>query len=130
MYSTTDEYRVFFRQITNMDLSKYIDDIDPTLTDDVETLDEYHYDEEAVSAYLESVYQKTKANSLFQHVYVEAAAKMISLDPEIGLSILYSYDYLRFFYPCLTDYLESPETFDKTNTHYVTLCQFLQPTKR
>jgi hypothetical protein len=125
MYSTTEEYRDVFRKITNMDLSKYIDDVRPE-TDDLETLDEYNYDEDAVSAYLESVFNKTKHSPLFQQVYLDAAAKMISLDPEIGLSVLYSYDYLRLFYPCLEDFLNYPEKFDFSNSNYLALKKALE----
>lgn len=117
LYKTTTEYRIVFRQITN---SANNPPDNPYNIDD-ETLDESDYDEVAVSAFLDQIYAKTKDNPLFCSIYDLAAAKMISEDREIGLTILLSYDYLWAFYPCLCEYNDHPETFSETNEWYVRL---------
>ena len=95
----------------------------PTLADtadidDEETRDETTYDEMRVSVFLDTVYTHTRANPLFQQMYLAAAAKLITQKHEIGLAILMSYDYLWAFYPCYCAYIESPETFSETNEWY------------
>lgn len=128
-YKTNKEYRALFRQITQMDTSKYIDNVN-TLDDiDDETLDEYNFDGEKVNTFLSVVVQYTIHIPEFKHIYKLAAARMFSLDPEIGITILLCYDYLYLFYPLLCDFIHntvgsntsiSPFVFE-TNTYYTQL---------
>ena len=120
-YNNTTEYRTVFRQITQS--NKTIHE-NPYHIDD-ETLDENDYDEDSVSAFLDNIYEKTKTEPLFHTLYDAAAAKMISEDREIGLTILLSYDYLWAFYPCFCDYTQHPETFSETNDWYTVLLKKL-----
>ena len=120
-YNNTTEYRTVFRQITQS--TKTIHE-NPYHIDD-ETLDENDYDEDSVSAFLDNIYEKTKTEPLFHTLYDAAAAKMISEDREIGLTILLSYDYLWAFYPCFCDYTQHPETFSETNDWYTVLLKKL-----
>jgi hypothetical protein len=115
-YSDSREYRDVFRKLTNQSTSP------PENTYDVdeETLDENHYDETRVSAFLDAIYKNTKGSALFCTLYDLAAAEMISTNHEIGLAVLCSYDYLGAFYNCYQEYLLSPETFnDQTQTYKV-----------
>jgi len=103
MYSTTEEYRQFLRQITEMKKGKYYSDdtysINPSSGEiDTETLDEFEYDDLAMSVFLDHVYSLTKDSPIFQKLYSDAAALMFSTDLEIGLAVLCSYDYLADFY--------------------------------
>ena len=68
---------------------------------DNETKDELDYDETASSKFLNSVYEKTKNKKEFQKLFDLAAACMFSTDREIGLAVLFSYDYLALFYQVL-----------------------------
>jgi hypothetical protein len=115
-YTNSTEYRNIFRKITGQTLT-------PPPTNpfeiDEETLDEQHYDEEIVTAFLDTIYNNTKQNSLFQQLYDLAAAQMISLNREIGLSVLFSYDYLAAFYACYCEYMQSPEIFTESTPSYV-----------
>jgi len=61
------------------------------------------YDDVQVSAGLESVFATTQSNHALMEIYVLAAGKMMSEDPEIGLVILLSYDYFATFHKCLTN---------------------------
>ena len=63
--------------------------------------DEWNYDESAISAFLETTYEQTSSNPSFHTLYVLAAGAMMSEDPNIGLAVLCSYDYLIYFHTCL-----------------------------
>jgi len=121
LYSNTTEYRDTFRKITHQ--STNIPE-NPFDLDD-ETLDEQHYDEDTVSRFLDIVFQNTKTNPLFQTLYDLAAAQMISTDREIGLAVLFSYDYLGAFYPCYCEFIQDPTAFSETNPLYMKLHKML-----
>ena len=60
-------------------------------------------------------------NHPVKKLYDAGASKMLSENREIGLAVLFSYDYMKYFHSCVVDYLEDPIHFDDTNEHYVTL---------
>jgi hypothetical protein len=120
-YTTNNEYRRIFRQITQMDTSKYYDDVQLLPDLDDETVDEYNYDEHSVSVFIDRISALTIQHPLFQTLYDYAAAKMFSTDREIGITILLSYDYLVLFYPLLCLYEQSPETVQSTHEYYTRL---------
>jgi hypothetical protein len=128
MYSTTEEYRRVLRHIVHMDQNKYYSGEQFTVDDslDEETLDEFHYDDAAMSSYLDKVYQTTHTHPLFRRMYFAAAALMISTNPEIGLAILFSYDYLAAFYLCYQSYLLDPDTFSENNQFYLSIIERLE----
>jgi len=131
MYSTTEEYRKLLRAIVKMDATKYYSDemlnvaeLDQeTDPDSAETLDELNYDDQAMSKYLDTVYTQTQSNVLFQRLYLSAAGLMLSTNPEIGLAILMSYDYMACFYLCYNSYLLSPDEFRENNQFYASLIE-------
>ena len=120
-YTNTTEYRNIFRQITHQNTKPPENPFDL----DDETLDELHYDETTVSQFLDTVFANTKINPLFHALYDLAAAKMISTDREIGLAVLFSYDYFGVFYPCYCEYMKHSNTFSETNPHYVKIHNML-----
>jgi len=97
-YNNTIEYRQSLRLIFNMSDSKY-----PLLSDDIDPVskDELEYDEDAAKIAMDFVYETTKHNPIFKELYLLAATRMFSTDLEIGLSVLFSYDYLEIFHYCL-----------------------------
>jgi hypothetical protein len=120
-YTTNAEYRQCLREIFNMNVEvcqAKVTDIEKHNQEaiDDETADEMRYDNDAVEKIMDHVYDKTKNLPLFQELYKKAAAKMISMDPEIGLCILFSYDYLPLFRNCLDVFFKSPPEF-KAETH-------------
>ena len=68
--------------------------------------DEMLYDDKTVSAGLDYIYEKTKSIPVFCDLYTIGAAKMISTDLEIGMAIVFSYDYFELFHLCLVDFLK------------------------
>ena len=120
-YSNSTEYRRIFRKITHQ--SEHPPE-NPLGIDD-ETLDEQHYDDDTVSRFMDTVYHSTQHSSLLQHLYDSAAAKMISTNREIGLAVLFSYDYMSAFYTCYCEYISSPETFSETTQSYMKIKSLL-----
>jgi hypothetical protein len=138
MYSTTSEYRRFLRQICSMEPGKLYSDqdyapepLEKVLTDpsekvltdplenadkeveplDEETLDEFTYDQDAMTRFLDRVYAASNNNLWFQTLYINAAALMFSENLEIGLAVLCSYDYLADFYACFQKFESDPKLF-------------------
>lgn len=119
-YSDNTSYRLALRTVIGMQTPEYVhssreDDIDE------ETADEQYYDETYMATFLDSIYLKTKDHALFKELYEIAAGKMLSLNPEIGLAVLLSYDYLALFYRCVQEYSASPESFTNTNKAYMAI---------
>ena len=125
MYSNDTEYRQYFRKITGMREQVFhhepghinLNEGIPEDMDDI-TLDEYMYDEEAVSNTVNSMYQKTKDDFRFQQMYDLAAARIISTDREMGIPVLMTYDFLWLFYECYTAYVEN-RPFDDLNAQLI-----------
>jgi hypothetical protein len=72
---------------------------------DEETEDEMLFDNETTEAIMNFIFEKTKDRSEFQELYLLAAAKMISLNPSIGMTICFSYDYFYLFHKYLVVFL-------------------------
>ena len=117
-YTNNAEWRRCLRHIFQMDSTKY-----PALVDDIddESKDELEYDEISSSQALDYIFKKTQYNTLFQCIFEKAAALMFSIDHEIGLTILFSYDYLDVFHACLVLFLETPDLFTETSDVYKAL---------
>ena len=123
-YSNTTEYRQLLRDLFSMDKQNYpVHSLDPDI--DVESKDELEYDEEAAKAFMDNVYNKTKNIPLFRDIYLRGASFMLSQDMNIGIAIMFSYDYLNFFIPCYMDFCKNPDNFNKQNASYQNLYQKL-----
>ena len=119
-YSDNLSYRNNLRDVFQMNMSNapdltYIEDLDD------ETEDEMLYDYDAVKTGLDYVYNNTIHHVLFKELYEIAASKMLSVDTNIGITILFSYDYFELFHLCLVDFFTNPTIFTITNNHYLTL---------
>lgn len=71
------------------------------------TKDELLYEAEAINQGLDDIYARTKDSPEFQGIYSTCAGFMLSVDPNIGLAVVFSYDYFDKFHPCLVDFLQS-----------------------
>ena len=114
-YSNDFEFRQCLRKVFNMKQQNDCKDIDSISND------ENNYDANAVFASMNYVFSITKNEPLFNQLYQNAAAKMLSLDINIGLSVLYSYDYFRAFHLCLRDFTNTDIVFDSDNSNYIKL---------
>ena len=126
-YSNTTEYRKCLRSVFNMKK----ENLDITMAEykdielDAETLDELAYDEKSASQVLDHVFAITEKHPLFQELYDLGAGLMFSQDRNIGLSVMFSYDYFQYFHVCLMDYLVEPDRFMKDTPSYLGLCKKL-----
>jgi hypothetical protein len=119
-YSNNSSYRNCLRNVTNMNLDNL--DIPWEKMDndlDEETKDELLFDNNAMSKTMDFIYEKTHKNLIFQELYSTAASKMFSQDLQIGLAVLFSYDFFDTFHLCLKDFFNND--FSNENTHYLIL---------
>jgi hypothetical protein len=115
------------RELFKMNAENYPENVKHNAeTWDDETTDEMCYDNQSALKTMDFVYKETKDNLLFQAIYDLAAAQMISTDREIGLCVLFSYDYMRYFHRCIMDYLKSPVEFSSNNENYRDLLERLE----
>jgi hypothetical protein len=103
-----------------MNPSKYNpDSLQPGL--DAESKDELEYDDESVILGMDWIYDKIKDNEIFLYLLSRAAAKYLSEDHGIGLSVLMCYEYLDAFHGCIVSFLTDPDNFNETNSAYLNL---------
>ena len=114
-YDNNAEYRESLRAWIHMTTSGT-----PDLDLDDETRDELLYDELSTSTVLEYVFSQTKNHILFQRLYDGAASFMFSTDRNIGMTVLFSYDYLVLFHPCICEFLNNAN-LDENGPNYVSL---------
>ena len=118
-YDNNFQYRQCLRDVFSMDVTKNPpkwDQMDPDLDD--ETKDELVYEGGAVLQGMNYICNETKNSGALQQLYLDAAALMFSTDPEIGLSILFAYDYFIDFHNCLRVFFQNPSGFSETTLEF------------
>lgn len=119
-YNNDEEYRMCLRKLAGMKS-------EPNKDLDAISQDEFDFDEDSINQFLTTIYEATKHEELFQELYEYAAATMISTDPEIGLVVLYSYDYMKLFHLCVLEYLKNKDVSAiERNSKYKYLVHLLQ----
>lgn len=97
MYSTNKEYRDCLRNYFKMDLTEQIREHEYLRDTDPESYDELLYDNSAMDRGMTDILNTTRIDPRFMELYVLAAGKFISTDPETGLCVLLTYDYFADF---------------------------------
>ena len=119
-YKNDFEYRKIMRQLVSMQkVVSHCEEIDEI------TNDENDYDTNSASKAMDFVYDQTKENLFFQKLYDSAAGKMLSQDREIGLAVLYSYDYMLLFHNCFVEYYRNPLEFNDEKDCFIQLSKKL-----
>ncbi len=119
-YNDTAQYRGILRKLFSMNQDNYpAVSLDNDI--DIESKDELEYDESAANEHMDMIYNHTKKHSLFHKIYIKGASFMLSDDANIGLAIMFSYDYLDIFIPCYIDFCKDPNNFDENNSSYKVL---------
>jgi hypothetical protein len=77
--------------------------------------------EEDFTTILDLLYFKTKDQPLFQVVYNKAASFMLSENQEIGLGVLFAFDYLPLFHQMLIAFNTLGDRFDDNHASYINL---------
>ncbi len=130
-YSNNAEYIQCIRTIFNMDMNVYKNKVDTLENDvndvfDTETRDELSYDDDSATIILDHVFKITNHNALFNNLYISAAANMISTDPQIGIAVLFSYDYFERFHNCVRLFTQTPDKFNTECNEYLSLLKYLK----
>ena len=127
-YANTTQYRQCIRALFEMDQTVYekhiknIENHNQETMDD-ESRDEMSYDAAAAVNMMDFVYDCTKDIAEFNELYSKAAMRMFSEDPNIGIAILFSYDYLHLFHHCLVEFY--CDKLDVNLGHYRELMKLL-----
>ena len=118
-YTNNEEYRKCLRNMFQMKNQSLDETLDP------ETADEQDYDDDNASVMLDYVFSITQYDTLFKELYVYGAGTMLSLDQDIGLAVLFSYDYFILFHPCLQQIINNPQSWNSSNPAFIALKQKL-----
>ena len=105
-YSNNNEYRDCIRQVFQMNARNFPDTSMLELDD--ETQDEMMYDDKSANDMMDFIYERTKLKDEFIDLYSKAASFMFSIDTNIGLTILFGYDYLDLFHSLLQVFFSNP----------------------
>ena len=102
-YNDDFGYRQSIRDVFGMKCAPIDSDADY----DAVTKDELMYEADAINKGLDDIYELTKDVPEFQEIYSTCAGFMLSVDMNIGLAVVFSYDYFDKFHPCLVDFLRA-----------------------
>lgn len=119
LYTSNKEYRQAIRDFCHMNTIAL--DIE---TDDEETYDELQFDMDAMKQSMDMIYEMTKENKYWGILFEKAAGKFLSTHYDIGLSVLFSYDYFSKFVDCWNWFLEGKE-FNENTDCYIRLSNAL-----
>lgn len=114
-YTTNKEYRKVVREFCKMNCTQNFENMQGI---DEETKDELTFDSLSTQIIINQIFEKTKDHPLWQTIYDKSAAKLFSTHRDIGLSLLFCYDFFPGFYDCWKSFLECPEKFDENNEWY------------
>ena len=119
-YTSNKEYRQAIRDFCHMNTIalEFETDVDD------ETYDELQFDMDSMKQSMDIIFEMTKDNKYWTILYEKAAAKFFSTHNEIGLSVLFSYDYFSKFVDCWNWFLEGKE-FNENTDCYITLLNAL-----
>lgn len=117
-YDNNDEYRIC---IQNVFMMENCESIDP---------DEIFFDNLAVKNGIDYLYELTKEEKYFVEIYKKAAMFFLSDDVEVGLMVLFSFDFFNLFHKCLHEYVNNRELFSENNKSYIELINNLDNKKQ
>jgi hypothetical protein len=104
-YQNNTEYRNVLREIFCMDIPEILTQLRSKYPDfdgfDEETQDELLFDEKSIEHGMTEILKETIHCHEIKQLYVLAAGVMLSENPETGLAVLMSYDYLSPFFNIL-----------------------------
>lgn len=80
---------------------------------------------ESANIFLDFVLKKTKNCDQFKKLYNISAATMMCTNPNVGLTVLFSYTYLELFHKCLVHFFSNINDLEKYEC-YQTLLQIIR----
>jgi len=109
-YNNNDEYRNQIQKVFYMEID--------TVTSEP---DEILYDDDAIRAGLQFILNNTKDNPHFIRLYEKAGELIMTNQSEMGLAVLFSYDFLSLFHKLLYVFFFEPNISIESNPIYVEL---------
>lgn len=109
IYNDDVGYRAFIRKLCSMEHKCPWDSNTLHEIDEV-SLDEYDYDDNAMTELLDNVFSQTHSIPVFNKLYTLAAATMMSEDTSIGVAVLFSYSFASIFHNCIVNYITTNST--------------------
>jgi hypothetical protein len=73
----------------------------------LDVLELEEYDEELMSAAIHELYEKVKESPELRKCMLKTAERFVSEDEEVGLLVLFAYDYMYLTHTCICEYLET-----------------------
>ena len=70
------------------------------------------YDEKELSEAVSNLYEKIKDCTELKECMLKLAANFMSLDDELGLMMLFAYDYMYLSHICISEFLETGKITD------------------
>lgn len=120
-YNNNSEYRRVLQELCFLRYPDTFPDGDYPEGTDPDCCHEMTYDLENMTYALDFVWHNTRNHPLFIALYKLASEEMMNEDLEVGLAILFSYDYLKYFYPIFREYMILNELFDDHHPLYMLL---------
>ena len=111
-YLNDEEYRICIAQIFG-------------IPKELETLDDC-FEELSFEPIFDDIYERTKDEPFFKKIYAIAAGFMLSEDPNVGMCVLFAYDYAKAFYDVLCDYLNGATSNTNKEENKATLEKLLE----
>ncbi|MCJ7802892.1 MAG: hypothetical protein MUP82_11115 [Candidatus Marinimicrobia bacterium] len=65
------------------------------------------YKEEDINASITKLYERLKGSDELRECMIKMARRFMSIEEEIGLMVLFAYDYMYLTHICVSEYLES-----------------------
>jgi hypothetical protein len=126
VYENNEEYRnvlkelCYLRYPDTFPKGDYPEDTEP------ESRHEMTYDLKNMTYALDFIWHHTKTSGLFTNLYKTAAAELFTEELEVGLALMFSYDYLCYFYPVFREYMILDKQLDETHPLYLLLKENLE----
>jgi len=73
----------------------------------LDVLELEEYDEELMSAAIHELYVRVKESPELRKCMLKTAERLVSADEEVGLLVLFAYDYMYLTHTCICEYLET-----------------------
>jgi len=126
IYTNNTEYRKVLQELCFLRYPDTFPEGDYPEGTDPECCHEMTYDLENMTHAMDFIWQNTQHDAQFLELYRLAAVEMMTEDLEVGLAILFSYDYLRYFYPVFREYMVLNKRIVRHDPFYILLQHKLQ----
>ena len=102
-------YNQVFQNLSEQDLPDQSDQNALYKQDILEIFQVDEFDDELINDIMHKIYEKVKNNIELSEIMSLLAAKLLSIDKEIGFMLMFSFDYLYLSHSCISEYLEKGE---------------------